>query len=44
MLTLNLQAVFRAKFTFFPIFRNRGKVARKYAILRASKIIKVPDF
>ena len=44
MLTLNLKILFQAKIAFFTIFRNRGKVARKYAILRASKIIKVPDF
>ena len=44
MLTLNLEDVFRAVFSDFRIFRNGGKNARKYAILRASKIIKVPDF
>lgn len=43
MLTLNSAALFQAKIAFFPIFRNKGKAACKYAILRASKIIKVPD-
>ena len=44
MLTLNSADFFRAYFPFFPINPKEYKDARKYAILRASKFIKLSDF